>query len=231
MSMHIGIIGGMGTEAGLVTVKIICDTFRAKNLPYPKLTLISDETIPDRSAFLLGKSEQNPARKISLIGEQLLSLGVDHIIIACFTAHSPDIIDQVHPNVSSKLVSLFTPLRNLPKSNKRVGVLATNGSQKSAVFEFHFPACEIVYPDHGDQEVLMSSIYDIKKRGVYPKVVENIIHIASNMSEKVDMIVLGCTELLLLEFPPDFFIINPVKLFSYQFFKMTLMPPKSHLTT
>lgn len=231
MSMHIGIIGGMGTEAGLATAQIISDTFRANNLPFPKLTLISDETIPDRSEFLLGKSEQNPAKKISHIGDQLLTLGVDRIILACFTAHSPEIIDQVHPKVSSKLVSIFTPLRNFPKSNKRVGVLATNGSQKSAVFEFHLPACEIIYPDHIDQQALMSSIYDIKKKGVNPKVIENIIHIASNLSENVDMIVLGCTELLLLEFPPDLLIINPVKLLSDQLAKMNLMPPNSHLTT
>lgn len=228
--MHLGIIGGMGTEAGLATAQIICDAFRANDLPYPKLTLISDESIPDRSAFILKKNNQNPASKISQIGNQLLSLGVDHIIIACFTAHSPIIINQIDLKMKKNLFSIFEPLHLLLNNYKKVGVLATTGSQKSRVFENNLPNNEIIYPQADEQDILMQSIYKIKIIGINQNLIDAINQIAFRIAERSDIVVIGCTELLLIKYCQKLKIFNPIYFLGDQLAKMSLISINNHLT-
>lgn len=215
-NITIGIIGGMGTLAGLSTCQISTNSFIEKNICIPKIILYSDETIPDRTSYLMGKSIKNPAKKISEIGNDLLSQGADLIVIACFTAHSKPIWSCIDLKVRNKTISLIeilnTELIKITKTVK-IGILATTGSVYLKNFEnFESDFIEYVYPNSKDQTLLMNDIYHIKKNGVTKLTKKTICQISSRLSQSCDYVLIGCTELLLIDFPPKIKTINAIKL-------------------
>ena len=93
----IGVIGGMGPHAGLDLVhKIFDQTDACTDHAHVPVALLSfPEQIPDRGAFLFGRTDVNPADAIVDIVRRLETIGVLVAGIPCNTAHAPPIFDAV----------------------------------------------------------------------------------------------------------------------------------------
>jgi aspartate racemase len=85
----IGIVGGVGPLAGLdIFKKIIEETVATKDQEHVPVVLSSQpHRIADRTAFLLGKENQNPAIALKDILLELDKAGARVAAIPCNTSH------------------------------------------------------------------------------------------------------------------------------------------------
>ena len=93
----IGILGGMGPQAGLdMAEKLIAMTQTQCDQDHIPFLLFSlPDTVPDRTLYLLGKNSDNPAYAIADQFEKMSKMGVTLAVMACNTAHAPPIFDVV----------------------------------------------------------------------------------------------------------------------------------------
>ena len=91
----IGILGGMGPQAGLdLADKLITATATQSDQDHIPFILFSlPGEIPDRTTFLLGRSESNPAYAIADQFEKMSAMGITIAVMACNTAHAGPIFD------------------------------------------------------------------------------------------------------------------------------------------
>ena len=89
----IGIVGGVGPLAGLdVFKKIIEETVVQKDQEHlPVLLMSYPHLIVDRTEYLLGKVDTNPAYALANIIKQLAENGAKVVAIPCNTAHAEPI--------------------------------------------------------------------------------------------------------------------------------------------
>ncbi|MDD3219338.1 MAG: amino acid racemase [Lachnospiraceae bacterium] len=197
----IGIIGGMGPAATCdLMKKIIRHTNSPDDQHHLHICVDSNTNIPDRTAAIIhhGKS---PVPELVKSAIRLQSLGADILVMPCNTAHYfyQDIVSY-----------LDVPLIHMPdetsaylKKNQitRVGVLATDGTIQSKVYDKSLKqyAIEPVYPTDKHQEIVMSLIYDYVKKGIVSKEdlpdkeIRDIL--ADLRNQGAQKIILACTEL------------------------------------
>ena len=94
----LGIVGGIGPMAGAdLYKKIVENTIANTDQEHLSVLLASmPNEIADRTSFLLGKTDKNPAPAIAQIILMLERAGATHIGIACNTAHSPQIFEPMY---------------------------------------------------------------------------------------------------------------------------------------
>ena len=93
----IGIVGGMGPYAGLdLFNKILNQTGSECDQDHLPISMLSSpHTIPDRTDFILGNSDVNPAIAISNIICTLYNQGARVIGMPCNTAHAEPIFSEI----------------------------------------------------------------------------------------------------------------------------------------
>ena len=141
----IGIVGGAGPYAGLdLAQKLLQQTNAKSDQDYlPTLLISTPELIEDRTDFLLGKSEKNPAYAIFSNLSDLEALGATVAGIACNTAHAPEIrnvfIEKLKISESKlKLLDMISEtadfLRNECHKVNTVGVISTIGTWRAGFY-------------------------------------------------------------------------------------------------
>jgi len=138
----IGIVGGMGPYAGLDLVQKIFDqTKAASDQDHLPITMLSvPKSIPDRTEFLLGKSEINPALAIADVICSLYKQGATIIGMPCNTAHAEPIFNEIVKKIPTevKLVHMIEKvaefINEMHPSVKNVGILSTTGTFMSNVY-------------------------------------------------------------------------------------------------
>jgi len=215
----IGIVGGMGPESGIMLCNYINSlTPVTKDQEHLSMVLMSfPKHIVDRTAFLDGKTRINPAFQISKVIKKLESAGATIIGIACNTAHSSIIFNEIKKDLKkrgSTLKLLHMPQitcdilgKTYPKV-KRVGVISTNGTYKSKIYESTLKerGYEVILPNFEFQnDVIHKMIYDadfgIKASpNIRTKEVKQLKNKTLDFFYKnnVEAIILGCTELSLV---------------------------------
>ena len=214
----IGIVGGMGPEAGVALYKrILSNTPAGSDQEHLSVMLMSfPGHIVDRTAFLEGVTHINPAYNVVKIIEKLETAGAGIIGIACNTSHAPEIFDVIMEELDRKNSSVT--LVNMPLETclyikdkypfvRRVGVMATNGTCKSGVYEnlLRRLGYDLVIPDSEFQnDFIHRIIYDpwfgIKANPncITPEAKLLIERSICFFRERnTDAIILGCTELSL----------------------------------
>jgi aspartate racemase len=214
----IGIVGGMGPHSGLELYKEILDNIKAdKDQDYLSIVLASySKHIPDRTDYLQGNCLLNPADNIIEIIKNLHMVGAKTIAMACNTVYSPKIYKEIlngtsHLNVRILNMPYEVALyikKNYPMVEK-VGLMTTNGTYLSKVYSDILinMGIEPIIPDYKFQnEVVHQIIYDsdfgIKSK---PRPITNEVYNLLNKVElyfqekQADLILLGCTELSLLD--------------------------------
>jgi aspartate racemase len=215
----IGIAGGMGPQAGLALFnRILRHTDASSDQEHLPIVLMSfPKDIPDRTAFLQGKVQENPAMAIATVVEKLVAAGANIGAIACNTSYVPEIFDVLSEELvrrNCKLNLLHMPretcryIKNFHPAARRIGVMSTNGAYEHRLYQNLLinMGYEVITPDEPFQsDVIHKMIYD-KKIGIKANPAgissraTSMMNLALKFFEKqnADVIVLGCTELSLL---------------------------------
>ncbi len=209
----IGVVGGIGPYAGIDLVRKIYDqtkvTCDQDHLPVFMLSV--PHSIPDRTEFLLGKSDVNPALPISEVICNLYKHGASEIGIPCNTAHADPIFSEIINRIPKevKLIHMINEVAEYIKgqypSVVNVGILSTTGTLISNVY----PNCLSQYGLVGIQvseeiqechihPAIYSTDFGIKawSNPVTVQAKKNLYTGIEYLVEKgAEAIVLGCTEI------------------------------------
>jgi aspartate racemase len=223
----IGLIGGMGPEAGLRLHNFILSTtpqYKPARRDQDHLDIIHHSMgsrIVDRSAFLLKHELANPADRVFESILDLENAARTHArpvlaTIVCNTFHASPIYGRLlqlmeDANIRNvRLLNLIDAtvehcVQSLP-AGMIVGILSTNGAREWGIYQNALRENNIDYVDCGPalQHQIHSSIYDEKwglksVMGVSSHVYEVLNMAISDLhSQGATSIILGCTELSLV---------------------------------
>lgn len=198
MRKTLGIIGGVGPLATMfIGEMIVRRTHAAKDQEHVHTIIDNDTSIPDRTAYILDQTKENPVPYLIRDAEKLANAGADLICIPCNTAHTFYEELQAASPVPVLHMIRETAKRAADTGTRRVGILATDGTLASGVYQQALIEQDIepIVPDIEIQNQVMSIIYDYVKAGK-----EVMMHQWNVIEEAMlhldcDKIILGCTEL------------------------------------
>jgi aspartate racemase len=210
----VGIVGGVGPAATVdFMAKIVQNTRASCDQEHIKLVVEQNPQIPDRTRNLVADGA-DPTLALFAVCKKLEAAEADLIAIPCNTAHA--FLERIQPHLGIPIVDMiFETIRYLkgrPAGPGKVGLLATDGTVQSGVYQV---ACAregipLVVPDPPHQRRVMESIYG--PRGVKAGFREGpcredllaaMTHLVRDRGSEA--LILGCTELPLLVGPSDRF--------------------------
>lgn len=198
MKNFFGIIGGMGT---LASTQFITDMNRYyspdADQKYLNYVLYNYAEVPDRTAFILDHSKENPTPYLIDAVKKVESLGADFVVIACNTAHY--YIDEIKKETEIPILNMLDVVKRQLSNvdNNRIGIMATSGTLKSKLYHriIEDSGKEIVEPTDELQAGIMSLIYDDVKENKYINLEKFETLVQSFKALGAEVIILGCTEL------------------------------------
>lgn len=198
MRKKLGIIGGLGPMASAQFLALLTEKTAAENdQEHIEAILYSRPATPDRTAFLLGKSQDDPYPVLRETGKILETMGAEVLAIPCMTAYS--FAEKLAGDFTAQLINPITESAAQLKSlgMERVGIMATDGTLKVGLFQKALEQQGIapVIPDAANQREVMRLIYDDVKSG-RPADMERFHAVAHSMrAQGAQCVILGCTEL------------------------------------
>ncbi len=198
----LGIIGGLGPMATVYFYEMLTSHTRATcDKDHIDIVISSRATTPDRTAFVLGKSSENPLDVMLSEAKKLETYGATLLSIPCNTAHY--FYDSIAKSVNIPVINIIHETVSYIKRTgaQKIGVLATEGTIAGGGYE---ATCKkeglsYVVPSEAHQAKLMSIIYDEIKQGK-PADMDAFYKISDSLRGLgCDKIVLGCTELSLIK--------------------------------
>ena len=198
----LGIIGGLGPMATAYFMRRIIElTDAATDQENIEMIIYNCPSIPDRTGFILGKSQEDPLPCILELAQNLERQNVDYIAMPCITAHyfHDQLADSVFIPVSNGIKEAAEYLKN--QGISRVGIMATDGTVSMHLFDSVFKNYDIscIYPEQECQKLVMSIIYDDVKAGRSVNMDEFYIVKEQLIDAGAQVIILGCTELSILK--------------------------------
>jgi aspartate racemase len=215
MQKVVGIIGGMGPLATVDLMnKIICYTPAKKDQDHIHIIVDNYSQIPDRTTAILSKGT-DPTPFIIQSAQRLEKAGADFLVIACNTAHF--YFNSIENAVNIPILHMpLETARFLHENNlRRVGLLATDGTINTKLYQQSCQAYDInvIEPDIQMQKEVMEGIYaikgsDLEKGRFYLSTVANKLK-----SRGAEAIIAGCTEIpLVLQSSQDINVIDPTEI-------------------
>ncbi len=194
----VGVIGGLGPMATVYFQEMVLEmTSATQDQDHVNMLVSNHASIPDRTAYLLQKSDESPAPKMIADAQMLAQAGCSFLVVPCNTAHA--FYSSIQQEVSIPLLNIVeeTVLACAQKSMQTIGLLATEGTVFADLYgqmcRKHGLSC--TYPDEATQGMVTAVIYDRIKAGL-PASVEELTNLYDRMRNMgCDGIVLGCTEL------------------------------------
>ena len=201
--MLLGVLGGLGPLATVYFMDLLVKMTDANTDQEHIPTLImNDAEIPDRTAYILGQSNESPLPKMKQNAKLLEKCGCDYIVIPCNTAHY--FYDEVQSEVGVPIINILDEtIKYAAEKNpgmKKVGVLATEGTMRSGSYKKYiekYGLTEII-PEEDDIASLMNIIYGQVKAGRQVDIVEFNRLIMNLVRRGSDVVILGCTELSII---------------------------------
>ena len=205
----IGILGGMGTQAGLDFCNKLAMLNRGKiDQKYPLFILYNKSNIPGRPENL---HKYNKVLKSLITGCLLLQKNkCKFIVIPCNTAHYwyDDLQRKIKIPIISMPKEVFLHAKKNCKKNSKIGMLATEATLKTGVYNKFFDKnFKLINPKKSLQIKSVNKSIKYVKMGKI-KNAEKAIKPAINylIKKKCKKIILGCTEL-------------PIAIFAFKSFK------------
>jgi aspartate racemase len=198
----LGILGGLGPASGVYFAQMLVEqTSAGRDQEHLNFLLSSRADTPDRTEYILGRSECDPAETMIEEVGRLVSAGADAIAIPCNTAHY--FYDRVADASRVPILNIIDLTVAFCKSvgARRIGILATEGTVASGAYKNVCTAQEIesLIPTEEQQACISRLIYDEIKCGQAPNL-SPLVEISEELlSRGADLIVLGCTELSLIK--------------------------------
>ena len=207
----IGILGGMGTQAGLDFCNKLAMLNRGKiDQEYPLFILYNKSNIPGRPESIgvqtrTFSSLPRTAKNITKYNKVLKSLlegcrsleksGCKFIVIPCNTAHYW--FEDLKRKIKIPIVNMPKEVFLHTKKNTKIGLLATEGTLRTEIYEKLFKnEYELIKPINNLQiKSVNKTIKHVKMGNI--KLAEKSIKPAINylIKKKSKKIILGCTEL------------------------------------
>ena len=222
----IGILGGMGTQAGLDFCNKLAILNRGKiDQEYPLFLLYNKSNIPGRpeSIGVQTKGLSNrpndkiSERKYSLVLKSLLNgckvlkkSKCKFIVIPCNTAHYwyNDLRKRINLPMINMPQEVFKYTLKKCRKKSKIGLLATEGTIKTGVYNKFFDKnYKLIIPNNIIQKKSVNKAIKLVKMGNV-KAASKIIKTAIDylIKKKCKKIILGCTEL-------------PIAIFAFKSFK------------
>lgn len=204
--MRLGVIGGLGPMATAYYLELVIRMTDAKrDQEHPQIVVMNIPTIPDRTAFILGKSQENPVGPMIELGKQMKNIGATVIATPCITAHY--FHEKLQDGIGLPVIHAIRATARLlcDAGVRKVGLMATDGTVQSGIFQRQVEECgmELVLPSADAQRGVMALIYDQVKAGERPDM-ELFASIRDDLRQAgAEAVVLGCTELSLLKKEQD----------------------------
>ncbi|MGE5627367.1 MAG: aspartate/glutamate racemase family protein [Solirubrobacterales bacterium] len=195
----IGILGGMGPLATEdLFHKIVTLTDAKSDNDHIHIIIDSYTDIPDRTSFILGHGE-DPTQYLIEAALKLELMGADVIIMPCNTAHYfyDEIVKYLRIPFINMIEEVAKKIKKISPDIIKVGLLATEGTCQAGVYDKELKkyGIEVVKLNEEYQNKISNLIYGIKA-GQIRFSIDDINSIISFFeSEKVDTVILGCTEL------------------------------------
>ena len=216
----IGIVGGMGPQAGAALFNsILQHTKAATDQEHYSVILMSfPGRIADRTAFLEGNTRSNPAYPIAEVLRQLEKAGATVAGIACNTSYCQGIyevilaeLDRTDTRIS--LVNMpdatCASIRERYPAISRVGIMVTNGTYRSGIYREALlrRGYDVVSPGRRlQEEVIHPLIYDpIFGLKATPNIVSPQARLLAAKAmdffyhNGAELVLLGCTDLSILQ--------------------------------
>ena len=211
----IGILGGMGTQAGLDFCNKLAILNRGKiDQEYPLFLLYNKSNIPGRPESIgiqtgnLSNKSTNKASKIKyykvlkslLQGCKLLEKNkCKFIVIPCNTAHYwyEDLKKKIRIPIINMPKEVFLHTKKIYKKNSKIGLLATEGTLKTKIYEKLFKnEYKLITPLQDLQVKSVNKTIKHVKMGNIKLAEKSIKPVISYLIKKnCRKIILGCTEL------------------------------------
>ena len=205
----IGILGGMGTQAGLDFCNKLAKLNRGKlDQQYPLFVLYNKSDTPRRPENL--KKYYNVLNALVKGCKMLQKNKCKFIVMPCNTAHYwyDDIQKKIDIPIISMPKEVYLDTKKNCKKNSKIGILSTEATLSTKVYNKYFDKdFELVSPRSSLQKSSVNKSIKYVKMGKI-KEAEKAIRPAVNylMKIKCKKIILGCTEL-------------PIAIFAYKSFK------------
>ena len=211
----IGILGGMGTQAGLDFCNKLAILNRGKiDQEYPLFVLYNKSNIPGRPESIglqtknLSNKASNKKNKLKykkvldslLIGCKLLEKNnCKFIVIPCNTAHYwyDDLQKKIKIPIINMPGEVFKFTQKNCKKNSKVGLLATEGTLKTGVYNKFFDKnYQLIIPSQKLQNNSVNKAIKFVKMGNVKAAAKAIKPAINSLIKfKCSKIILGCTEL------------------------------------
>ena len=198
----LGVLGGLGPMATAYYLELMIKmTDAATDQEHLQSIVMNFPTVPDRTAFILGRSQESPLEPMIALGRQLKAMGAGVIATPCITAHY--FHKELQEGIGLPMIhGIECIARQLSRAGiTRVGLMATDGTVQSGIFQRQVEeqGMELILPDQEGQAAVMTLIYDQVKAGKQPELqlFEAVKQQLRNKGAQV--VVLGCTELSMLK--------------------------------
>ena len=212
--------GGVGPMAGVELHKKIIENTQTggKDQDHFELWHLSrSPDIPDRTEFLTGKIQINPAEGMArtfLLADKMLKTvkrqGVGGV--TCNTFHAPEIFNVFirtleEKNSNIKVLNMIEEtgkyLRNEFSDSNKIGLMSTTGTRKANIYPNILKPLnfDIIEVDESKQDELHDTIYNLQWgiKAVSPvseKARKRFEHYAGELIDKgAEALILGCTEI------------------------------------
>lgn len=198
----LGIIGGLGPLASAHFYSLITKMSKAEtDQEHMEIILYSKPSIPDRTSFILGKSDANPLFDMLEVGRMLERMDAAMLAIPCITAHyfHEELERGINIPVLHAIRETAVYLKNAGVS--KVGILATDGTVSSGLFEKILSeyGIDTVCPSHSGQSKVMDIIYRQVKTGRKGNL-DDLNEVGRELFDNgAEVNLLGCTELSILK--------------------------------
>ena len=205
----IGILGGMGTQAGLDFCSKLAKLNRGKlDQQYPMFVLYNKSNTPKRPENL--KKYFNVLKELINGCKMLQKNKCKFIVMPCNTAHywHKDIQKKIKIPLLSMPKEVYLHTRKTCKKNSTIGILCTEATLKTKIYNNYFDRnFKLISPNKNLQKSSVNKAIKYVKMGKV-KEAEIVLRDAVKylIKKKCKKIILGCTEL-------------PVAIFAYKSFK------------
>ena len=200
MQYRLGVLGGMGPQATNTFYQFVIDRTDAQtDQEHVNALILSDSEMPDRTSAILsgGEAREGVYRRLLADARLLEGSGCTCIAVPCNTSHF--FLDRVQGEIGIPILHMIRETARLLAAQglKRPGILATDGTIQTGLYQKEFSAAgiEAVVPSTQAQELVMSLIYDDVKAGrdgdpqKFAAIHEDLL------AQGCDCGVLACTEL------------------------------------
>jgi aspartate racemase len=196
----VGVLGGVGPLATAYFLQLVVSLTRAeRDQDHLDMVVLDHATIPDRTAYVLGESDDDPGRVLAHDARRLEAFGSSFLVMPCNTAHhfTQQVLDAIDLPFVSIVDVTVDAVRLRSPGIRAVGLLATAGTVAAGVYQDAFDrhGVRTLVPDEADQARVSHVIYDQVKAG-QPVDVDLLRGVVARLLERgASVVVLGCTEL------------------------------------